>query len=501
MNTIRLRDLIKDFAVLAHDVDPIITGLALDSRFVEAGDLFFACAGGKTDGRHYIDEAIERGAAAVLCETNQDIPAVPLKTSTAKQTVPIIALPNLSQWVSHIASRFYGDPSSQFPIIGVTGTNGKTSCTHLLAQGYAHLGKRLGIIGTVGYGFLNALTESTHTTPDPVSVQRLLARFRSEGANGVAMEISSHSLVQGRVNGMTLDSAIFTNLTRDHLDYHHSMEEYRAAKRRLFDLPLKNRIINADDPTGLAWLKEFAKEPHVYAYTLGSPDLPSNIAVIKANRVSLSKTGLTMSVQTPWGDGLLRTSLLGRFNAANLLSVLTTLCLQGYALHDVLQALAYSKTVAGRMECFGNAKTPLIVVDYAHTPDALSQALMALREHCEGRLWCVFGCGGDRDRGKRALMGKASESYADKIIVTDDNPRYEDPKHIVQDILAGFETDLTKVTVIHTRDEAIKYAFQQASPQDIILVAGKGHENYQLVWGEKRSFSDRDYVASLLFAL
>ena len=488
-----LTTLLADYAALADQHQVIVTGLSQDSRYVNQGDVFFACQGEKTDGRQYIDEAISRGAVAIISQSNDDAITV------SHQRVPVIQLPCLQDKIGTIAARFYDNPSQKMPVFGVTGTNGKTSYTHLLAQAYAYFGKRCGIIGTMGYGFLDALTETDlgHTTPNAIAVQHCLATLQAQKADAVAMEVSSHALMQGRVNGVHLQSGVFTNLTRDHLDYHQTMVQYASAKRRLFDLPHQYKIINADDKTGQTWLSTLKHDKPMYAYHLKDTDVPG-IPTIKANRITLHKTGLTVSLQTPWGDGLLQTPLLGRFNVSNLLSVLITLCLEGYALQDVLQALAQSKTIAGRMEAFAGEHTPTLVVDYAHTPDALAKALSALLAHCQGKLWCVFGCGGNRDVGKRAAMAKIAHQYSDHIVVTDDNPRYDDPEQITADIMAGFEGNTDNVTLIHARDEAIQYAFTHAKNEDMVLIAGKGHESYQLVWGEKRPFSDRDHVRHLV---
>ncbi len=491
-----LTTLLADSVNVANIPDCVITGLTLDSRHVTQGDLFFAYAGGKTDGRHYIDEALGHGAAAVICEASDAVVYVDVRQLGGRH-IPIITIPDLVQQVGYIAARFYGYPARTLPIFGVTGTNGKTSITHLIAQAYDYFHKRCAVVGTIGYGFLDQLTSQSLTTPNPIGVQQRLAQLCQQGADAIAMEISSHALSQYRANGVELDTAIFTNLTRDHLNYHHTIEAYANAKKRLFDLPLNNKVINLDDPIGRDWLTVFANGPNVYAYSATDQTHPT-LPTINATQISVHQHGLTITVRTPWGDGVLRTQLLGRFNVSNLLCVLTTLCLQGYALPDVLQALACSKTISGRMEPFTAENAPTVIVDFAHTPDALTQALIGLRQHCQGELWCVFGCGGDQDRGKRSLMARAAKTYADHIIVTDDNPRYESPKQIVNDILMGFADDMTNVTVIHARDQAIANAVKQAKGNDMILVAGKGHEPYQLVWGEKRSFSDRDYVRSLV---
>ena len=327
-----LTKLLADYAKLADQHQVMVTGLSQDSRHVNQGDVFFACKGEKTDGRQYVDEAIGRGAVAIVSQSKDNTVTV------SHHGVPVIQLPSLQDKIGIIAARFYDNPSQKIPVFGVTGTNGKTSYTHLLAQAYTYFGKQCGIIGTMGYGFLGALTDLSHTTPNAIALQHCLAMLQAQKADAIAMEVSSHALMQGRVNGVHLQSGVFTNLTRDHLDYHQTMVQYASAKRRLFDLPLQYKIINADDKTGQTWLNAFNNDKPMYAYHLKDFDVPG-IPTIKANRITLHKTGLTVSLQTPWGDGLLRTHLLGRFNVSNLLSVLITLCLEGYALQDVLQAL------------------------------------------------------------------------------------------------------------------------------------------------------------------
>ncbi len=493
---IKLSELLWDIIPVDARLECDVIGLALDSNKVKPGDVFFACVGEKNDGRTFIDHAIANGAVAVIGEALRGKPKLMVREISANQQVPIFALENLPQFIGKIAARFYDYPSRKLDVIGVTGTNGKTSCCHFIAQALEQFQRHCAVIGTIGNGFLEDLSRAALTTPDAISLQRLLAQLEAQKAKAVAMEISSHALDQGRVNGIDLQIAMFTNLSRDHLDYHHDMASYAQAKRRIFNLPFQHAVINADDDCGVQWLQELRGKHQVFGYSLTGANIPG-VSMVSASGIKLDSSGMVMGVHTPWGAGLLRSSLLGKFNLSNLLAVLTSLCIMGIPLHEALQGLAQVNTIAGRMEAFGGQAGPLIVVDYAHTPHALGQALLALREHCQKQLWCVFGCGGDRDRGKRVLMGQVAEHCADRLILTDDNPRNEAPEQIICDIANGLYRS-AKATVIHNRADAIKYAISHASAGDVILVAGKGHEDYQLIGDERRHFSDREVVQNLM---
>ncbi len=470
----------------AHD--PVVTGIALDSRMVQPGDLFLALRGSRADGREFIDAAIGKGAVAVIGESLTGA------RMEIRQRVPLIAMPDLRQRAGEIAARFHGNPSAAMRVIGITGTNGKTSCSHFLAQALDDLSPT-GVIGTLGNGLFGDLEESGNTTPDPVSLQSWLARFRDQEVNDVVMEVSSHALEQGRVQGVCFAAALFTNLSRDHLDYHGSMARYGAAKRKLFSMPgLRRAIINADDKFGREMLGDLAKKMKVCGYTLEGRQTAARM--VAGSELHLDSTGLQMKIRTPWGDGVLTSSLLGRFNASNLLAVLATLLMLDMPLERALLRLSRLAPVPGRMESFGGGRVPLVVVDYAHTPDALEQVLVALREH-GGRLWCVFGCGGERDRGKRALMGAVAGRHADQVVITDDNPRSEEAAAIVNDILAGVPGYID-VEICHDRAAAITEAIRRASASDVVLVAGKGHEQFQQIGNQKYPFCDRDVVQRVL---
>lgn len=494
----RLSELLNGIAAFDQAFDCEITGLSLDSRQVKPGGLFLACGGYRTQGHDYVEDAIRAGAAAVLWETEANISHSEklLKFPPAVKTgVPVISVDCLREKVGEIAARFFGHPSRDMLVIGVTGTNGKTSCSQFIAQ---VLNKNVpcGVIGTVGYGLYGRLRFASHTTPDAVTLQALLAEMRDSGARSVVMEVSSHGLDQGRINGTAIDIAVFTNLSRDHLDYHNDMKSYGQAKQRLFAMPgLKHAVINTDDAYGREVMQSLS--PSIYGIAYGLAPYES-VPQVLGHDLLLDEQGIQLSLTTPWGNGRLQSGLLGRFNASNLLAVIGTLLATGRPLEQVLTNVRGLTTVAGRMERFGGeGAQPLVVVDYAHTPDALEHALRALRDHHPRTLTCVFGCGGDRDRGKRPLMGKVAEQLADKVIVTDDNPRSESPADIVADILTGLEHP-DSVMVIHDRATAIAHAIDSSGEGDIILVAGKGHEDYQLVGDRKLIFSDREQVAKLL---
>ncbi|UOO76928.1 UDP-N-acetylmuramoyl-L-alanyl-D-glutamate--2,6-diaminopimelate ligase [Neisseria sp. Dent CA1/247] len=460
-----------------------------DSRKIKQGDIFIACQGEYTDGREYIPAAVANGAAFVFWDDDGKFAWNP------EWNVPNQGIKNLKTRAGIVAGQVYSNLSDGLKVWGVTGTNGKTSVSQWLAQAADLLDEKCAIIGTVGNGFWGALEEATHTTPDPVSVQTLLHRFKQQGAKAVAMEVSSHGLDQFRVNGVPFQTAVFTNLTRDHLDYHGSMESYGEIKSRLFYWQgLQHAVINVDDPFGAALagrLKTERPELNVYGYGFAEQ------ADIRITRFTASSDGMTVQLDTPWGSGEVKTRLLGRFNAQNLASCVGVLCSAGYPLDEVLRVLAQIRPATGRMDCIMNPGKPLVVVDYAHTPDALEKALATLQEiKPQGaNLWCVFGCGGNRDKGKRPLMGAAAVAGADKVVVTSDNPRMEEPADIINDILPAVpqpehvETD---------RRSAIEYTVKHAAANDIILIAGKGHETYQDVQGQKHYFSDFDEAQKAL---
>lgn len=460
----------------------LIRALSSDSRAVLAGDLFLATQAGSA----HIPDALARGAAAVAYEAQSSVSAV--------GPVPMLAIRDLDTQLSAIAGRFYGEPSRSMRLIGVTGTNGKTSVTQLLAQALEQLAVPCGVVGTLGVGVYGALTPSGHTTPDAVTLQAALAQLKQSGARAVALEVSSHGLHQHRVAALTFEVAVFTNLSRDHLDYHGTMERYGAVKAALFAWPeLQCRVINIDDSFGQS-LAQTNAPSRLIRYSIDNP-----AADLHCKKFSLTEQGIEAYLSTPQGEGWLRSSLLGRFNLSNLLAVVGALLGLGYPQDEVLAALPHLQPPAGRMQRLGGGDRPLVIVDYAHTPDALTQVLRALRGQTRGQLHCLFGCGGDRDRGKRAQMAVAAEQAADHVLVTDDNPRSEDPAQIFQDIQQGFSAP-DSVLFVHDRARAIHSLIGKAALGDVVLIAGKGHEDYQDVQGVRRPFSDIQVATQVLAA-
>ncbi|RMM43286.1 UDP-N-acetylmuramoyl-L-alanyl-D-glutamate--2,6-diaminopimelate ligase [Pseudomonas corrugata] len=465
----------KIFAHAGHDL--LIRELALDSRNVRAGDLFLAVPGARYDGRAHIADALKRGAAAVAYEV-EGATVLPITD------VPLIPVKGLAAQLSDIAGRFYGEPSRHLNLIGVTGTNGKTSVTQLVAQALDLLGQHCGVVGTLGNGFHGALVSGLHTTPNPIAVQATLADLKKAGAKAVAMEVSSHGLDQGRVTALAFDIAVLTNLSRDHLDYHGSMQAYGEAKAKLFAWNnLKCRVINLDDEFGRQ-LAANQGESRLITYSLEDAS-----AYLHVRQAQFDDEGVRATLVTPQGEHHLRSTLLGRFNLSNVLAAIGALLGMDYALDEILRVLPKLEGPAGRMQRLGGGTQPLVVVDYAHTPDALEKVLMALRPHAMGKLLCLFGCGGDRDRGKRPLMAEVVERLADGVLVTDDNPRSEDPLQIFDDIRAGFSA-VDKVTFVAGRGQAIAQLIASASADDVVVLAGKGHEDYQEINGVRHGFSD-----------
>lgn len=488
-----LKTLLAGYGVPAPDVE--VTGVEIDSRRVEPGDLFLACKGtGGTHGLAHLEQALQRGAAAVAWEPASGYGEPDIG-------IPQIAVPELARRAGEVAARFHGQPSEHLYCVGVTGTDGKTSTAYLIAQALEALRHPCAYIGTIGIGRVGQLDKTTHTTPDPVTLQAWLARLRSDGVRACAMEVSSHALHQDRVAGVQFRTAVLTNITRDHLDYHGTVEAYAAAKRRLFERPeLASAVLNRDDAHGASWADAFESRLQVIRY--GIEGAAPNGAYLIARDVQLDVSGLAFTVDSHLGRASLKSRLLGRFNVHNLLAALGALIAHDVPLADAVAALAQAQTVPGRIEGFRGARAqPLVVVDYAHTPEALRQVLRAVRAHTPGQLRVVFGCGGDRDRGKRPLMGAAAAELADHVIVTDDNPRSESPQAIVAEILGGIGLTAQPVAtpqVIHDRAEAIRTAVAQASADDVVVIAGKGHEDYQIYGSEVRAFSDRAFVAELV---
>jgi UDP-N-acetylmuramoyl-L-alanyl-D-glutamate--2,6-diaminopimelate ligase len=480
----RLADLTAGLIDVPSEIT--VSDVTLDSRSASAGGLFLACRGGAHHGVSFAKEAVARGARAVLYESaGRDAPAPALPPE-----VFVRAVPHLGRVAGTIAERFFDAPSQKLTIAGITGTNGKTTCAYLLAQALALCGRRAAYMGTLGYGLPGALTESDLTTADAVNVQRQLAQLRALGAECVAMEVSSHALVQGRVTAVRFHTAVFTQLTRDHLDYHGTMADYAAAKARLFSWrELAARVINIDDALGQE-LARASSNARLIVTTRKAGRIDA-AAFVRAVRVSARPSGLAIGIESSWGPRELAVPLLGDFNADNVLTVLAVLLSWDVPLAAAAAALARAPAPPGRMEPFGSG--PHALVDFAHTPDALAQALHAARAHCRGRLWVVFGCGGDRDAGKRPLMGEIAARLADEVVLTDDNPRREDPQAIINDIRSGIAAGRPLV-VEHDRAQAIRMTLSRAAPADLVLIAGKGHEAYQTYGRERRPFRDQSIV-------
>lgn len=481
---------------VAEDVELqecMLSDISMDSRRVTAGCLFLALAKQPAEREKHLHQALDKGAFAVLIDA-----ANPLSDSEQalldESVVTAYPISQLDQQAGFIAARFYEDPSQHMTVIAVTGTNGKTSVSQFLAQALEGSGQPCGVIGTMGAGRISDLELTGMTTPDPVSMQRLLAGFELEGCRYVALEASSHALVQGRLNSVDVNVAVFTNLSRDHLDYHQTMEEYAAAKQKLFEMAsVSQAVINIDDEFGPRMQSALGNDVRVLSYS------SEQAADIHASAIRCRRDGVAFDLTLQGQTQPIQLPLMGRFNVDNLLATAAVLTMIGYSDDEARQALTHCHAVSGRMEGHGQQDQPCIVIDYAHTPDALEQALTTLRSHLpeSGQLWCVFGCGGDRDKGKRPLMGQIAENRADQVIITDDNPRSEDHAVIVDDILAGCR-EPENIRIELDRKAAIVYAVSHAGPADIVLVAGKGHEAYQEINQIKYPFSDTLVVSESL---
>jgi UDP-N-acetylmuramoyl-L-alanyl-D-glutamate--2,6-diaminopimelate ligase len=478
--------------------DLMITDLTLDSRSVQPGGAFVALPGTRTHGIGFAAQAVQAGARAILWEPVAGVAAPKIPTHVA-----LIAVPELTSRLGAMADRFFDAPSSSVRVLGVTGTNGKTTTAHVLAAALQHLGESSAYSGTLGYGRVDALQTATHTTPDCITVHRQLAELRDDGVRLLGMEVSSHALDQHRVDGVRFDTAIFTNLSRDHLDYHGTLDAYGDAKARLFAWPgLRRAVINVDDAFG----RRLASDDRECATTLCSRSQSSfapsglggsDVRRLFAASVRAGAGGLEIGIGGDYGIATLRSRFIGEFNVENLLAALATLLGLDVGLDDAIDALAHCAAPPGRMETLTAPARPLAIIDYAHTPDALEKALLAVRQHCTGALICVFGCGGDRDPGKRPLMGAIAERLADRMIITDDNPRGENGDAIVADIVRGLAHP-ERARIERDRAAAIELALQESVAGDAVLIAGKGHEDYQIVGAERRHFSDREVAQAAL---
>lgn len=465
-------------------LDGMIDGLVIDSRKVKEGGLFIAYPGTALDGRDYIEQAQASGAVAVLYEESgfqlsKDI------------TIPAFAVTDLQMQVGYLANHFYQTPSKDLQVFGVTGTNGKTTCAYLLSQAFNALDLKSALIGTIGSGQLDALDQSQHTTPDSISVHRMLAEFRDQGVTQVCMEVSSHALDQGRVNGVEFFCTLFTNLSHEHLDYHGDMTAYANAKKRLFSQHHSELMItNADDELGLQLL-DIASAEFMVSYGSHAESQGN----VRADEVTLKQDGIDLYIEANGVDFALQTPLVGQVNVPNIMLLVATLLALSTDVEDIQRIVANLQSAPGRMELHTQDNKPRVVIDYAHTPDALEKALLSVREHCRGALWCVFGCGGDRDHAKRPLMGAAAAENADYLMITNDNPRSESAQTIVNEILSGVDGS---AEVEFDRALAIRNAIAKANAHDWVLVAGKGHETSQEINGVKHPFSDREHVICAL---
>lgn len=474
-----------------------ITDITLDSRAVRPGAAFAALPGTRTHGIGFAAQAVSAGARAILWEPTPGVAAPKVPASVA-----LIAIPELTRLLGEIADRFFDAPSQTVRVLGVTGTNGKTTTAHVAAAAMQKLGTASAYAGTIGFGPVDALQDATHTTPDAITVHRQLAELRDGGTRFLGMEVSSHALDQQRVSGVRFDTAIFTNLTRDHLDYHGTFEAYGAAKARLLMWPgLKHAVINVDDAFGLELAATQARADAITVYSrsteLNQRLRDRNVRHLFARSATAGPNGLDIQIDGTWGAATLRARFVGDFNVENLLAVLAALLGMGIPLGAAVAVLEQCTAPPGRMEMLGGAGKPLAIVDYAHTPDALEKALLAVRKHRSGTLTCVFGCGGDRDPGKRPQMGAIAERLADRIVVTDDNPRTENGDAIVADIVKGLAHP-QRAVIERDRAAAIARAIADSGAGDVVLIAGKGHEDYQIVGAEKRHFSDREVALHAL---
>lgn len=489
---IHLSELLEGYADVGAIPDARVTGLQLDSRKVRAGDLFVALQGLHAHGLRHVSQAVSQGCAAIAYEPGAEV----RERARQIEGVASVEVDGLAGKLGFIADRFFGHPSRELCVVGITGTNGKTSCSHFLAEASSHR-SRSAVVGTLGWGVPGQLQATTHTTPDAIEIHRLLARLRAAGFSTVAMEASSHGLAQERLNGVRFRGVLFTNFSRDHLDYHGTLAAYLEAKLRLADWPeIEFLVFNARDAILTEALLQRRRPDVKYigfcpAGHYAMPDL----SLLTFDSVCHEMAGVSFDVGHGGQPIRVETHVYGDFNVENVTATLAVLLGLGYSFPEAAAAAGRVRAVPGRMEkvSIGGRSA---VIDFAHTPDALASVLNSLRRHCRGRLWVVFGCGGDRDRGKRAEMGAIASQLADVIILTDDNPRTEDGDCIIADILKGIEG--RDAILIRNRRDAIWHALESAALDDLVLIAGKGHENTQEIQGRKYAFNDREVVENSL---
>ena len=480
----RLKEIISGISIteVLGNTDKDIQGIHIDSRKIEPGHLFVAVRGTQTDGHAYIDKAIEKGASAIVCETLPE---------DLREDIIYIKVENTEDAVGKLATTFYGNPTDKLELIGVTGTNGKTTIATLLYNMFRHFGYKVGLVSTVCNYIDGEAIPTEHTTPDPITLNRLLGRMADEGCRYAFMEVSSHAVAQKRIGGLKFAGGIFTNLTRDHLDYHGTVDNYLKAKKAFFDHLPKTAfaLVNADDKNGIVMVQN--TRANIRTYSLRS------ICDFKGKVLEDGFEGMLMDIN----NVEVNVQFIGRFNASNLLAVYGAACLMGKKPEDVLLALSLLRPVSGRFEAIRSARGYSAIVDYAHTPDALVNVLSTIQEVQNGRgqVITVVGAGGNRDKGKRPLMAQEAVKRSDKVIITSDNPRFEEPQDIINDMLAGLtREDMRKVVSITDRKEAIRTACMMAQPGDAVLVAGKGHENYQNIKGVKYHFDDKEVIREIM---
>ena len=478
-----LQELLHNIAEVTAEIE--VSALVLDSRHIVPGSVFVALPGAHSHGLAYAEQVIARGASAIIYDPALADSYVPAQRSSCL----LLAVANLNAYLGEIAARFYKQPSQQLGVIGITGTNGKTSCSQFLGQMLEHCG----IIGTLGWGTAGHLVMTGYTTPDALSTQTMLAQFVQQQCPWVAMEVSSHGLAEGRVNAVRFKGVVLTNISRDHLDFHGSMDAYIATKLSLFTkTDTEFAVINLDDALSARFLAVIPPSVKIWGYSAqGATN--TNVELVSAANIQASADGLRFDLSWQGQQCAVQVPFYGTFNVENLLAVASVLLALNHTLTQVAQKLMQLQPVNGRMQRFGHAQSPLVFVDYAHTPDALEKVLKSAREHCPSTLWVVFGCGGDRDVGKRAQMGAIAERYADHVLLTNDNPRSEDPMRIIADILSGCQ-QREQIEVIPDRAAAIGFALARVGAQDCVVVAGKGHEDYQEIAGTKIHFSDAEVV-------
>ena len=464
-----------------------------DSRLVKTGDIFAATLGCISDGRDYIEKAINLGAELVIAQTES---ANEHGKVTKRNNVNVVSFYQLNEHLFILSSLYYSQPSKKLVSIGITGTNGKTTISQIVSQLFEFCGKSCAIIGTTGAGKLNALTPINNTTPGPTELNKLLSEFVSNNITHVAMEISSHALEQKRITPSVIDVAVFTNLSRDHLDYHLTMEKYAEAKFKIFTQTSKQiAVINGDEDIAKQWLETLNTQQPVFVYGL-SESIKNNERYVMASHITHTSSGVEFLLNTHLGNITINSALMGLFNISNVLASVAVLLSQRYSLVGIASAINHLSPIIGRMEMFHADNKPTAIVDFAHTPDALENALIACKSHCEGKLWVVFGCGGDRDQGKRSLMGMVAEKNADYVVITNDNPRTESPESIVKDIINGCKHP-KEIEVELDRKQAVLNTINNAGINDTILFAGKGHENYILMGTEKHYYNERELLQSI----